>query len=142
VYLFDTDALSQVIKKNPSAGFIRRLAALEPEQQFTTSITVGELVYGAYKSGRAEYFLGKLDKLVWPNINILAFDEEAAKVYGRLRAALEKKGTILAEPDMRIASIAISHGLTVITGNLRHFSRVPGLSVEDWISSELHFEQS
>jgi tRNA(fMet)-specific endonuclease VapC len=135
VYLFDTDALSQVIKKNPSAGFIRKLAALEPEQQFTTSITVGELVYGAYKSSRPEYFLEKLDTLVWPNINILAFDENAAKVYGSLRAALEKKGTLLAEPDLRIASIAISHGLIVITGNLKHFSRVPGLSVEDWISS-------
>lgn len=132
--LFDTDALSQIIKKSPSLAFIRRLAALDPEQQFTTSITVGELVYGAHKSGRPEYFLEKLDKMVWPNIHILAFDEGAGKVYGRLRAGLEKKGISLAEPDLRIASIALYHGLMIITGNLRHFSRVPGLQVEDWIS--------
>ena len=52
MYLFDTDALSQIIKKNPSLAFIRKLASIEPEQQFTTSITIGELVYGAHKSDR------------------------------------------------------------------------------------------
>jgi tRNA(fMet)-specific endonuclease VapC len=134
MYLFDTDALSQIIKKNPSMAFIRRLASIEPEQQFTTSITVGELVYGAHKSGRPEYFIEKLEKLVWPNIQILSFDEGAANVYGRLRADLERKGSPLTEPDLRIASIAIDHRLIVITGNLRHFSRVPGLEADNWIN--------
>lgn len=133
MYLFDTDALSQIIKKDPSMVFIRKLASIEPEQQFTSSITVGELVYGAHRSGRPEYFIEKLEKLVWPNINILSFDEGAAKVYGRLRADLEKQGTPLSEPDLRIASIALHHELTVITGNLKHFSKVPGLGVENWI---------
>ena len=133
MYLLDTDALSQIIKKDPSIAFIRKLASIEPERQFTSSITVGELVYGAHKSGRPEYFIEKLEKLVWPNIHILPFDEESAKVYGRLRAGLEKKGTPLTEPDLRIASIAMHHGLIVITGNLKHFSKVPGLRLEHWI---------
>ena len=133
MYLFDTDALSQIIKKNPSIAFIRKLASIEPEQQFTSSITVGELVYGAHRSDRPLHFIEKLEKLVWPNIQILPFDESAANVYGRLRADLEKKGTPLTEPDLRIASIAIDHGLIVITGNLKHFSKVPGLGAENWI---------
>jgi tRNA(fMet)-specific endonuclease VapC len=135
MYLFDTDALSQIIKKNPSLAFIRKLASIEPEHQFTTVITVGELVYGAYKSDRPEYFFEKLEKLVWPNIHILPFDVGSANVYGRLRADLEKKGTPLTEPDLRIAAIALHYGLIVITGNLKHFSKVPGLGVENWIIS-------
>lgn len=134
MYLFDTDALSQIIKKKPSTAFIRKLASIDPESQFTTAITVGELVYGAHKSGRAEYFLGKLEELVWPNIQILSFDDSSGKIFGWLKAEMEKKGTPLTEPDLRIASIALNHGLTVITGNTRHFERIPGLNIEDWIN--------
>lgn len=137
MYLFDTDMLSQIIKKSPSVSFIRRLASTDPDDQFTTSITVGELVYGAHKSERPEYFIEKLERLVWPNIRILPFDQGSAKVYGKLRADMEKKGTALAEPDLRIAAIAFHHGLTIVTGNIRHFSKIPGLAVENWIHGEL-----
>lgn len=136
MYLFDTDMLSQIIKKNPSVSFIRRLASIDPDDQFTTSITVGELIYGAHKSDRPEYFIQQLEKLVWPNIQVLSFDQYSAKVYGKLRADLEKKGVSLSEPDLRIAAIAIHYGLTVITGNIRHFSRIPGLVTENWIPEE------
>lgn len=133
MYLFDTDAVSQVIKRSPSIPFIRKLASTDIEQQFTTTITVGELVYGAFKSNRPEFFIEKLEKLVWPNIQILPFDEGSAKVYGKLRADMQRKGTPLIEADLRIASIAMHYGLIVITGNTKHFSKVPGLKVEDWI---------
>jgi len=112
MYLFDTDALSEIIKKKPSLALIRRMASIEPDRQFTTAITVGELVYGAYRSDRPDYFLEKLERLVWPNIQILPFDEKAAGVYGQLRAELEKIGRPLSEPDLRIAAIARFHNLT------------------------------
>ncbi len=134
MYLFDTDAMSQIIKKNPSILFIRKIASLNSENQFTTAITIGELVYGAYKSNRPEYFIGKLEELVLPNIQILSFDENAAKIYGKLGASLERKGTPLSEPDLRIASIAICNELIIITGNVKHFLKVPGLTVEDWLN--------
>jgi tRNA(fMet)-specific endonuclease VapC len=133
MYLFDTDTISQIIKKNPSISFIKRLAAIPPEYQSTTSITVGELVYGAYKSNKPSYFIEKLNSMVWPNITILPFDEDAAQIYGRVRADLEKKGITVTEPDLRIASIALTHNVTVITGNIKHFSKVPGLKVENWL---------
>ena len=133
MYLFDTDAISQIIKKNPSLVFIKKLASIDAKMQFTTTITVGELVYGAYKSDRPQYFLEKLEKLVWPNIQILSFDKNSATIYGKLKAEMEKKGTSLSEPDIRIASIALYHKLIVITGNTRHFFKIPGIVVENWL---------
>lgn len=58
----------------------------------------------------------------------------AAEVYGPLRAQLEGEGRRLDEPDLRIASIALSRELTLVTGRVRHFSRVPGLEVENWLA--------
>jgi tRNA(fMet)-specific endonuclease VapC len=132
-YLFDTDALSNPLKKNPSPSLLRRLAAVRPEDQYTSTITVGEMIYGAYKSSRPDYFLQRLDSEVWPNVHILPFDLDAALLYGRLRPELENQGTPVAEPDPRIASIALARGLTLITGNVRHFAHVPGLSIENWL---------
>lgn len=134
MYLFDTDVLSQVLKSSPSPSLVVRLAALTPEQQFTSAITVGEMVYGACISRRREHFLRLLEERVWPNVRVLSFDRRAGETYGRLRAELEQAGTPLAEPDLRIAAIALIHDLTLVTGNVRHFARVPGLRVENWLA--------
>lgn len=133
MYLFDTDTISNLLTKRPSPALIQRLAGVPPQHQFTSAITVGELMYGAYRSARSDYFLHQLDQLVWPNVTVLAFDEAAARVYGHLRAELERKGTSVSEPDLRIASIALMHRLTVVTGNVRHFSRIANLRVENWL---------
>jgi tRNA(fMet)-specific endonuclease VapC len=133
MYLFDTDTLSEVLRRAPSPRLLARLASVPPEQQFTSAITVGEMVYGAYRSARREYFLQQLQARVWPHVRILAFDRRAAETYGPLRAQLERAGTPLSEPDMRIAAIALTHDLTVVTGDTRHFRRVDGLRAEDWL---------
>lgn len=133
MYLFDTDILSQVLKRAPSPTLVTRLAAVPAEQQFTSAITVGEMVYGAYRSDRPDHFLRQLEERLWPNIRILAFNRATAETYGRLRAQLEQAGTPLAEPDLRIAAIALTHDLTIVTGNVRHFSRVAGLRTENWL---------
>ena len=57
----------------------------------------------------------------------------AAAVYGTLRADLERRGMRLDDPDLRVASIALARDLTLVTGNVRHFERVPGLRVENWL---------
>ncbi len=133
MYLFDTDILSQVLKRTPSPTLLTRLAAIPAEQQFTSAITVGEMVYGAYRSDRPDHFLRQLEERLWPNIRILPFNRAAAETYGRVRAQLEEAGTPLAEPDLRIAAIALTHELTMVTGNVRHFSRVAGLRIENWL---------
>ena len=133
MYLFDTDTLSHVLRRDPSSALLVRLAAVPPEQQFTTAITVGEMVYGANRSDRRDHPLRQFEERLGPTLRILPFDRVAAETYGVLRAELEQSGTPLADPDLPIASIGLSQDLTVVTGNVRHFSRIPGLAVENWI---------
>lgn len=134
MYCFDTDILSAVIRRDPPLSLIRRLAQTPPEDQFTTSVTLGELLYGAAKRGSAT-LTQKVREVVTGALPVLPFDESAAEVYGPLRAELESRGRRLDEPDLRIACIALSRGLAVVTANVRHFSRVPDLKVENWLAS-------
>lgn len=133
MYVFDTDILSNIIKKQPSQNLIASLEKTPLEYQFTTVITIGEMVYGAHKSNHQEFFLSKLKNVILPNIQVLPFDEISAHVYGELRAALERQGRVVAEPDLRIASITLQHRLTLVTGNTAHFARIPKLKVENWL---------
>jgi len=77
--------------------------------------------------------MSQLEELLWPNLNVLPFDQAAAMTYGRIHAELELAGTPLAEADLRIGAIALNRDLTVITGNTRHFSRIPGLKLDNWL---------
>lgn len=131
MFLFDTDTVSHVLRREPSPGQLVQSAAVPSEERFTTAITVGEMVYGANRSTRREYLLRQFEERLWPTLRTLPFDRAAAETFGVLRAELERTGMQLAEPDLRIASIGLSLGLTAVTGNTRHFSRVPGLTVEN-----------
>ncbi len=134
MYLLDTDVLSNLLKRAPSPTLIAKLASVPPEQQFTSSITLGELVYGAYRlQVRTDYLLEQLYKRLLPNLPVLPFDVAAAQRYGGIRAELERQGTPVGDADLRIAAIALARSLTVVTGNIRHFQRVPGLPVENWL---------
>ena len=131
MYLFDTNILSDLMKRMPTPGLQAKIRTVPVEQQFTSSITLGELDYGARKKGSAR--LLREVRQVMANLRILPFDASAAVVYGRVRAELEAAGNQIGEADTRIAAIALSHGLIVVTGNVRHFSRVPDLPIENWL---------
>lgn len=134
-YLFDTDTLSNLLRRAPEPALVRRLAGTPPEEQATSSITLGELLYGARRLGdRAEALVGRIESLLIPNLAVLPFDAEAARAYGGLRATLEQAGTPIGDADMRIASIALARDLVVVTANTRHFSRVTDLAVENWLA--------
>lgn len=133
MYLFDTDVLSNVVKTEPSALLLEKLAKLPQDMQFTTAINIGEIYYGALRSAHAARILKGFEEKVFPQLTILAFDEESARVFGKMKARMEKRGLSASEPDLRIASIALQYKLTVITGNTKHFEKIPGVSVENWI---------
>jgi tRNA(fMet)-specific endonuclease VapC len=132
-YLFDTDVLSNTLKKRPSANLLQRLAGIPKEEQFTSAITVGEMLFGALRSDRSPEILARLSAEVWPRLKVLSFDRAGATEYARIRYDLERIGTPLAEADLRIAAIAVSHGLVLVTGNVKHFERIPELAVENWL---------
>jgi len=134
MYLFDTDCLSNILKKAPSPLLIKKLESLPKGLQFTTSINVSEIYFGAYRSRNQEKILKAYEDKVFPNVNILPFDTDSGKIYGRLKALLEKRGLSKSEPDLMIAAIAIQHDMILVTGNKRHSMNIPGLNIEDWIT--------
>jgi tRNA(fMet)-specific endonuclease VapC len=113
---------------------LERAARIPIEDQAISSVTLGELVYGAHRRPDiTEIVLERVGRVIADTL-VLPFDEEAAHRYGELRAELECAGTPIGEADTRIASIALVHGLTVVTGKVRHFERVPALRVENWLA--------
>lgn len=139
MFLLDTDILINLVTRNPSTILIARLASVPPDQQFTSSITLGELVYGAHRvRERSQEMLRRLDEVLAPNLPILPFDAAAAQRYGEARAILERRGTPVGDADLRIAAIALSRDLKLVTGNVRHFQRIPELAVENWLEEDDH----
>jgi tRNA(fMet)-specific endonuclease VapC len=136
-YLFDTDTLSSLLRRAPPLFLLRRLALTPLEEQCTSSITVGELHYGAQRRlGSESALIRRIEDQLLGSMLVLPFDGPAARQYGELRAGFERRGLPIGDADTRIASIALVHGLTVVTGNVRHFSRVPGLALENWLEPD------
>jgi tRNA(fMet)-specific endonuclease VapC len=133
VICLDTDTASAVLRHGGGpAGLARRLGTVDPAAHFTTAITVGELLYGARRR-RSRRLQSEIEKLLGRDIRVLSFDEPAARVYAEIRVELESGGRPLADPDLRIAAICLLHDLTLVTGNTKHFERVPELRVENWL---------
>jgi len=133
MFLFDTDIVSNIFKKNPSKKLLNKLSLLEKEKQFISTISIGEIVYGASKSSNPEFHLTNLKNLLFKNVNIVSFDSKSAFFYGRIRADLEILGMPLNHVDIQIASIAISNDLILVTGNEKHFKRIKKLKIENWL---------
>ncbi len=122
------------MRRAPSPPLLRQLAAVPPEEQATSSISLGELLYGARRvPDRSAELLARIEQTVTANLPVLPFDGDAAAEYGALRAQLEGQGALIGNADMQIASIALARDLVVVTGNVRHFGRVPALTVANWL---------
>jgi len=135
MYLLDTDILSNLMGRCPSTALIAKLAAVPPEQQFTSSVTLGELIAGACRLGqRSTALLSRLEMRLIPNLQILPFDASAARRYGEMRALLARQGTPVREASLRVAAIALVRDLTLVSAHPQYFQGVPGLSVENWLS--------
>jgi predicted nucleic acid-binding protein len=128
-WLFDTDAISEVLRPKPAELYIAWLRTIAVDEQLTTAITVGELYWGAHRSPARERHLRKIEEVLLPALRVLPYDAKAAKRFGELKALLEHQGTPLADADLQIAAIALAEGHELVTGNLRHFGRIPGLRI-------------
>jgi len=137
MYLFDTDIITNILKKRPSPFLIKQLASIPKSQQFISTITVSEIVYGSMKSGRPDYHLKNLEEILIPAVNIAPFDTRAAYICGNLRARLEKQGKPLALADLEIASIALARDFTLVSGNQKHFTRISELKLENWLVNSI-----
>ena len=127
--ILDTDVCIEILRGNTQVIARRRSTV---DRVATTWITAAELYYGAAKSRTPQdkmavvkEFLGTLD--------ILGLDERGAGRFGIMKASLEKAGRGLADADLFIGAICLAHDAFLVTGNRRHYERVEGLSLEDWM---------
>ena len=128
-YLLDTNICIYVINQRPPVTLAQFLAH-EDDGIGISSVSAGELYFGVRKSGSARN-LRALENFLAP-LTVLDFDLEAARIYGELRAGLERKGIPIGPYDTQIAAHALAAGLTLVTNNEREFKRVPGLQLENW----------
>ena len=129
-FLLDTNACVDYLNRR-FANVVERIQSSSPEEICLSSVVVAELRYGADRSGKKAENHQRLD-LLTSNIQCIDFDVAAARVYGRVRSALETKGTPIGPYDMMIAAHTLSLGLILVTDNEDEFQRVAGLKIENW----------
>jgi tRNA(fMet)-specific endonuclease VapC len=129
-YLLDTNICILLIRQK-TPHVLARLTGHAITDIALSIITVAELQYGVQKSNQPARNQHALDQFLLP-LTILPLDDAAAAAYGQIRAALEARGLPIGALDTLIAAHAVSQNLTLVTNNVREFSRVSGLIVEDW----------
>ena len=131
IYMLDTNICSFIIRKKPP--YIKeKLKEVEKKHRIVLStIVVSELLYGAYKKGSPK-LINTVQKFI-ECFEIIPYDYEASKVYGKLRADLEKQGISIGAYDLQIAAHALSIDAILITNNVREFKKIKGLKVVDWV---------
>jgi tRNA(fMet)-specific endonuclease VapC len=130
-YLIDTNILIYLCNSK-SEVLERRFKRHHPELFAVSAITVGELIYGVYKSKNKDKNLQAILKILSP-FQIIDFTSSDGWEYGLIRAELEIKGTIIGGNDIMIAAQARRRKLTVITNNIREYQRVSALQIENWL---------
>lgn len=129
-YMLDTDICIRVLRDRPASARPRFNA--EAGALCISTVTLGELLYGAARSARPADIRREVESFA-ARLDILPFDAEASAHFADIRAGLETRGSVIGPYDLMIAGHARSRGLIVVTGNLREFGRVDGLRTEDWL---------
>jgi predicted nucleic acid-binding protein len=132
-YLFDTDVISALMKGKPPLALTGRLTGVADQYQAISALTVFEVYYGAYRIDNPERFIQLFESRVLPVVHVIPFDDNAARIAGRIRGSREKTGRPIALGDLQIAATALSAGCILVTGNTRHFTDIPGLDQENWL---------
>jgi tRNA(fMet)-specific endonuclease VapC len=130
MYLLDTNTCIFIKNRKP-AHVLERLRSSFGKGVFLSIVSVAEMQYGVYNSSNIEKNRIALTEFLAP-FEIIDFDDADAEAFGRLRADLKRKGTIIGAYDMLIAAQAIARDLILVTNNTGEFKRIIGLKLEDW----------
>ena len=128
-YMLDTNIIIYIMKNRPAQ--VKKRFKQHKEQLSISSITLGELVFGAEHSQQQERNLSDIEAMI-ARLEVLPFDNKPVYHFGQIRAALYNIGKPIGPYDMMIAGHARSSGLILVTNNIREFERVPGLQLENW----------
>jgi len=130
LYMLDTDISSYIMKRSDDA-VLRKLQTVAVADVCISAISKSELVYGVEVSPRPKQDRAALDAYL-RHVEVLEYPGDAAQDYGRIRADLKVRGTMIGGNDLLIAAHACCLGLTLVTNNTREFRRVRGLKMENW----------
>ncbi len=125
-HLVDTDAVADWLNNRPEA--VSLLPALEPEGLAISLITYGEVYDGIYY-GRDPRAAEQAFLRFLRGVTVLPLTRTIMKHFARIRGQLRRQGLTVQDPDLLIAATALTHGMTLVTRNLRHFQRVPNLVI-------------
>lgn len=128
-YLLDTNILIYTIKNKPEK--VRKLFNLHVGQMAISTISIGELIYGAERSTKPEQNIMVIEGLI-ARLEVLDFDSKAAQHFGEIRSDLYSIGKPIGPYDMMLAGHARSQGLIMVTNNQKEFIRVQGLMLANW----------
>lgn len=136
MFLVDTNVVSELIRPQPHLPLVRRLLSTDPAVLFASEITRYELRFGAAIHPRSSEIWGKVEREILPLPIWLPIEEKVSLATANLRAMLRRSGKTIEMPDALLAATATTHGLVLVTRNIRHFQNVPGLSTENWFSED------
>ncbi len=126
--ILDTDTISYFLRGDKN---IKKKFLAHRHELASTTINYAELIYGLKRKDNKN-LLPKVE-LIFENIILYDFDKNASRIFGILKALLSKQGTIVADMDLMIASIAIANDEVLISNNLKHFGKIDKLKVESWV---------
>ena len=129
MYLLDTNIISYWMRGDQQ--LINKIKSFSPSDLSLSTITLAEIYYGIEKSPLKKKERRLKIEHIKSELDIYPFNEQAAVKYGNIRASLQKLGTPISERDTQIASIALANKLCIVTHNIKEFSRISKLKVED-----------
>ena len=135
MYLLDTNILSEIIRKRPNQYVISQLRSQSSHELFTSTVCVMELRFGSRLRENFKDFWRKLEKRVISKVNVIPISKKEAIIAGDILAEMKKSGQIIGIEDALIAASALANQCTIVTANVRHFSRIKGLVVENWLEA-------
>lgn len=134
MYFLDTNTCIYFLN-NQFPHIRRRLERISRSKIKIPSVVIAELYYGAEKSMKRKYNLSRYMQFA-TMYDIITFGHEEARIYGLVRATLEKAGKVIGGNDLMIASIVLAHDAILVTGNVEEFSRVDGIHIENWTQAQ------
>ena|SRR5579863_1992195 len=130
-YLLDTNICIYISKEKPTQ-VLQKFESLMVGEVGMSTITYGELYYGAEKSHSPKKSLALLEELIHL-IPPIPLSTATSKQYGNIRCHLEKQGKPIGNNDLWIAAHALDLKLILVTNNAKEFQRIPGLKIENWV---------
>lgn len=132
-YLLDTDICIELFRHNEQV--IKKIETVGRTNCFVSEITIAELFYGAAKSGREENYVDV--QRIQTLFEVIPL-RPSFRLYGINKASLQAKGMSVGEFDLLIGSCAVYNNLVMVTSNLKHFSPIPDIMLEDWAKKSKH----